>query len=443
MKKIIFILMVLIFKLNFLQASELNFINNHNAVCNNGEQATFTIKKGNSNKWVIILPGGGVARNNDEYINRSQNMKEPEQKAHIFNQGIEKDLEKRDYNMVFIPYCSSDLFQGNHINLINNKEVPFKGRVIFESVIDQIYTKLKKADEIIFAGYSAGAIGIGFNAKKISEFKNVRIIVDSFWFDNETKKFYQDFEKKHDRSFLYRSSMKLCNDSWVSCFPSRENFEKNNINDVFLIWNIGDKYAKGVKDKEAIKIAIKKDIDFYNAGFSIEAEERKVSGFEDWGHVLAWDDKTYKKNYFNISLQEAVTNWMDKKSNTKVIEYFSKNEIKTKKKSNLFDGKYKFKLYRSSEENKTKIGNGKLEVKDGELFFLVKESKLKTGPKEFLKTAMISINKDGVLDGSIKLDILDGKDRSEYYHFNGKINKKIWGTSTKETFFKVYIEIKK
>ena len=83
------------------------------------------------------------------------------------------------------------------------------------------------------------------------------------------------------------------------------------------------------------------------------------------------------------------------------------------------------------------------EVKDGELFFLVKESKLKTGPKEFLKTAMISINKDGVLDGSIKLDILDGKDRSEYYHFNGKINKKIWGTSTKETFFKVYIEIKK
>ena len=165
MKKIIFILMVLIFKLNFLQASELNFINNHNAVCNNGEQATFTIKKGNSNKWVIILPGGGVARNNEEYTNRSQNKKEPEQKAHIFNQGIEEDLEKRDYNMVFIPYCSSDLFQGNHFNLINNKEVPFKGRVIFESVIDQIYSKLKKADEIIFAGYSAGAIGIGFNAK--------------------------------------------------------------------------------------------------------------------------------------------------------------------------------------------------------------------------------------------------------------------------------------
>ena len=35
---------------------------------------------------------------------------------------------------------------------------------------------------------------------------------------------------------------------------------------------------------------------------------------------------------------------------------------------------------------------------------------------------MISINKDGVLDGSIKLDILNGQDRSEYYHFNGKIN---------------------
>jgi hypothetical protein len=113
--------------------------------------------------------------------------------------------------------------------------------------------RLKNADEVMFLGYSAGAIGIGFHAKTIGKYKNVRVLVDSFWVDDETKKFYQNFEKNNDRSFTYKSSMEACNNSWVRCYPSRDNFEKNNIKDVFFIWNIGDKYANGVKDKLALK----------------------------------------------------------------------------------------------------------------------------------------------------------------------------------------------
>ncbi len=36
---------------------------NPNAVCNNGEQATYTVKTGSTNKWAVILPGGGLAKN--------------------------------------------------------------------------------------------------------------------------------------------------------------------------------------------------------------------------------------------------------------------------------------------------------------------------------------------------------------------------------------------
>ena len=98
-----------------------------------------------------------------------------------------------------------------------------------------------------------------------------------------------------------------------------------------------------------MKKAIKKDLEFYNAGFSIEADKRKISGFEDWGHVLAWDNKTYTKNYFDMSLQEAVNNWIDKKGNAVVVDYLLSEEKKAEinKKSKLFDGEYKFKLYRS------------------------------------------------------------------------------------------------
>ena len=62
-------------------------------------------------------------------------MKSPELKPHYFGQGIEKDLEDRNYNLVFIPYCLSDLYQSDHINLIDGNEIPFRGRVIVEDVI--------------------------------------------------------------------------------------------------------------------------------------------------------------------------------------------------------------------------------------------------------------------------------------------------------------------
>jgi hypothetical protein len=446
MKKFFVILFISSFYFNFAFTNELKLTTDPNAVCNNGEQATFTIKKGKSNKWAVILPGGGIARNSEEYRSRPEGMKAPELKPHYFGQGIEKDLEDRNYNLVFIPYCSSDLYQSDHINLIDGNEVPFRGRVIVEDVIEKIDKKLMNADEVMFLGYSAGAIGIGFHAKTIGKYKNVRVLVDSFWVDDETKKFYQNFEKNNDRSFTYKSSMEACDNSWVNCYPSRDNFEKNSIKDVFFIWNIGDKYANGVKDKLALKKAIKKDLEFYNAGFSIEADKRKISGFEDWGHVLAWDNKTYTKNYFDMSLQEAVNNWIDKKGNAVVVDYLLSEEKKAEinKKSKLFDGEYKFKLYRSSEDGKNKkIGNGKLELKNGQLTFFIKSSKLKTGPKDHYETAKININPNGELNGSIKLDILSGKDRSEVYYFKGMLNDKIWGVSPDESFFKVYIEIKK
>ena len=446
MKYFCLIIFFLVFNLNSTLANELKFTKNPDAICNNGEQATYTIKKGKSNKWAIVLPGGGIARDPEEYKSRPEGMKSPELKPHYFGQGIEKDLEDRNYNLVFIPYCSSDLYQSNHMNLIDGKEVPFKGRVIVNDVIDQIDQQLKSADEVMFLGFSAGAIGIGFHAERIGEYKNVRVLVDSFWVDDETRKFYENFEKNNDRSFTYKSSMKACNNSWVSCFPSRDNFENNNIKDVFFIWNIGDKYADGVKDKLALKKAIKKDLEFYNAGFSIEADKRKISGFEDWGHVLAWDNKTYTKNYFDMSLQEAVNNWIDRKGNAVVVDYLLSDEKKAEinKKSKLFDGEYKFKLHRVSEDGKNKkIGNGKLEIKNGKLIFFIKPSKLKTGSKDHYETAEININPNGELNGSIKLDILSGKDRSEIYYFNGMLDDKIWGTSPDESFFKVYLQIKK
>lgn len=44
---------------------------NSNALCSNGEQATFTYFKGNSNNWLMYIQGGGVAANEDQYRSRN------------------------------------------------------------------------------------------------------------------------------------------------------------------------------------------------------------------------------------------------------------------------------------------------------------------------------------------------------------------------------------
>ena len=47
-----------------------------------------------------------------------------------------------------------------------------------------MHGEFKSANELVFAGYSAGAVGLGFNSDLIKKYKNPKVIVDSFWLDS-------------------------------------------------------------------------------------------------------------------------------------------------------------------------------------------------------------------------------------------------------------------
>ena len=347
-----------------------------NALCSNGEQATYTVKRGSTNKWAVIMPGGGIAKNADDYRNRPDGFKDNDVLRDFDAEGhIEKDLSDRGYNMVWIPYCSNLAYQGNHDVMIDGKKVPFRGRAIVKDVIKALDDEFTKADDVIFAGFSAGATGISFNADLIGQYDNSRVFLDSLWFDKATHAFYKKFARKTDPcpyfcSTLFRSTQGLstssaqglatscpdgselvksisadgtyfeykcgsnindsntsdnsnrmdsCDADWTSCFPTRENFQKNGIEDVFLIWNIGD--ANFIPNQTDLMNSTKSDILFYNAGYSLRADIRKLVGFSKGGHVLAWKNETYKKKYYKMSLHEAANNWIDKKGDAIVIEY--------------------------------------------------------------------------------------------------------------------------
>jgi hypothetical protein len=110
------------------------------------------------------------------------------------------------------------------------------------------------------------------------------------------------------------------------------------------------------------------------------------------------------------------------------------------KANNIYDGQYTFRLYvRFEGEGNSKIGSGLFEIKNGNIIFInKKQSQLKTGSRDFYDTLEGQIDEDGQFYGSIELDILNGKDRSEVYTLKGPIKGKIWGDSPDECCAKIY-----
>jgi hypothetical protein len=127
-------------------------------------------------------------------------------------------------------------------------------------------------------------------------------------------------------------------------------------------------------------------------------------------------------------------------------EEAAKAELAEENKSSpLFDGRYSFDLFRyHDDEDWQELGNGFVEIRNGEVMIDKDNSELKTGSKDLYDTFGGQINKKGKVSASMELDILSGGvDRSEIYHLNGHIDGKIWGDSPREDFFRVYFLLAK
>ena len=71
-------------------------------------------------------------------------------------------------------------------------------------------------------------------------------------------------------------------------------------------------------DLNKVRKSIIEDSNFYNAGFSINAEKRKLKGNVEWGHVMTATDLYYEK-FDGNSLQDLIWNWINDSGPTKYI----------------------------------------------------------------------------------------------------------------------------
>jgi O-palmitoleoyl-L-serine hydrolase len=147
------------------------------AVCNDGTSAVYYFRKGSgsgSHNWVIYLGGGGFCYSVESCQSRWRQtpelMTSSDKPSKIRLNGLLSDssVENPDFynaNGVVIPYCSSDLWSGDRAHSKSTGGFEFRGRDIARAVVSDlkkgiVTAKLQNADRVLFAGVSAGGIGV-------------------------------------------------------------------------------------------------------------------------------------------------------------------------------------------------------------------------------------------------------------------------------------------
>jgi len=269
-----------------------SLLNNEDALCNSGSVASIYQSENNSKKLFVYFEGGDVARNDQGFKQRNSKLKKSplkdRRKKKLKLGGGFKEIADSGYKIIYVPYCSSDLFMGNHSHLIDNKEVPFKGKIIFQSVFNDtaLINEFIEADEIVLAGSSAGTIAITANLDSLANFnpKNgIRLLLDSLWFDS-----FELAERKKikENDFVHKTKPDGCA-LGLDCYPSENRLDKLSFKDAFIIWNLGDLYRLSNKDQE-VTSELKKTYKKYGSGISIGRNHNLKGALGDH-HILGTD----------------------------------------------------------------------------------------------------------------------------------------------------------
>ncbi|XP_036443174.1 inactive palmitoleoyl-protein carboxylesterase notum1b [Colossoma macropomum] len=186
------------------QDMKLRFLDNSTVTCNDGSSAGYYIKESKgSRRWLVFLEGGWYCFSKENCDSRYDTMRrlmsssrwpstrtgtgilspQPEENPHWWNA-----------NMVFIPYCSSDVWSGASPKTDQN-DYAFMGSLIIQEVVKELLTKgLDNAKVLLLAGSSAGGTGVLLNVDQVAELLKsrghgsvqVRGLADSGWFlDNK------------------------------------------------------------------------------------------------------------------------------------------------------------------------------------------------------------------------------------------------------------------
>ncbi|TNM85448.1 hypothetical protein fugu_007719 [Takifugu bimaculatus] len=158
---------------------KLHFLRNNSVTCNDGSPAGYYIRESKgSPRWLLFLEGGWYCISKDTCDYRFQTMKtlmgssswsQTRRGRGILSPKPEENPYWWDSNMVFLPYCSSDVWSGTRPKT-ENDDFAFLGALIIKEVVKELLSKgLDQAEVLILTGSSAGAIGVLVNVDHVAE----------------------------------------------------------------------------------------------------------------------------------------------------------------------------------------------------------------------------------------------------------------------------------
>jgi len=140
--------------------------------------------KNDHSRWLIYFDGGWFCYSEESChyrglfspdLTSSRNLNEERSFIGIFS-------SLRQFNIIYVPYCSSDLWSGSS-NISHSH-----GHDIFQAVFQHLneQKRFENAKQILFAGFSAGGLGLLLNLPELlTKFDrriDLRVIIDSAWF---------------------------------------------------------------------------------------------------------------------------------------------------------------------------------------------------------------------------------------------------------------------
>jgi len=188
-------------------------ISDPEAVCNNGERASYYVRpavsgsgkdgNGKENIWIVRFEGGNICFSPEScearWAGHDHEFMLPKEDATAFqdlNGGLlsEDPLLNpfwHDVNAVYIHYCSSDGWTGNSSPEENGSRFYFRGSKIVDGVLKDLVARngMDKATHILLAGFSAGGMMIVNSASRMVSYLNTvvpnavkKVLCDSGYF---------------------------------------------------------------------------------------------------------------------------------------------------------------------------------------------------------------------------------------------------------------------
>ena len=156
------------------------------ALCSDGSPAGFYFEasaSGDNSKWVIELEGGGICESYDDCVSRQgSDLGSSKNWGPFITDGGQNSRNCTvnpdfcDFNHVFLPYCSGDIWSGNQTEASNPfgdgsggpRKFVFAGHTILQAAVAELKAYVGSAGEgvkeILLEGCSAGGIGTFTNA---------------------------------------------------------------------------------------------------------------------------------------------------------------------------------------------------------------------------------------------------------------------------------------